>query len=165
MKIKLKHLIGILDENYQKITSLMSREEILILDRATSDVEYCGTGECYYSPDSMFGERLSSIGLTEDVICSLASGSIHANACLPDQARQQVQILKELLCSTKEQEKSFRKHEQRIYSKLLRMSQQQMLASLRSVKVGQKSIEDWLDEKNVFSDRDKEYNNFIGRTR
>ena len=48
MKIKLSNLVKLLDKNYNELARKMTREQVLALDRITTDIEYYGLGSEYY---------------------------------------------------------------------------------------------------------------------
>ena len=48
MKIKLSNLVKLLDKNYDALACKLTREQVLVLDRLTTTVEYEGRGDEYY---------------------------------------------------------------------------------------------------------------------
>ena len=62
MKIKLSNLVKLLDKNYNELARKMTREQVLALDRITTDIEYYGLGSEYYYPEAKIADELDAIG-------------------------------------------------------------------------------------------------------
>ena len=59
MKIKLSNLVKLLDKNYDALACKLTREQVLVLDRLTTNIEYEGRGDEYYYPIIKLGYRLN----------------------------------------------------------------------------------------------------------
>ena len=59
MKIRLSSLVKLLDKNYDALACKLTREQVLVLDRLTTNIEYEGRGDEYYYPIIKLGYRLN----------------------------------------------------------------------------------------------------------
>ena len=165
MKIKLSSLVKLLDKNYDEIARKLTREQVLALDRITADIEYEGWGDEYYYPNSHIAYELDAIGISSHAIEMMAKkhkAEMEAQH-LSDAIEEQIDILEQLLIPTSRTNpitfsESLRNQ---IRKKLSKMTIGRMEASLRPVKLNEKSITQWILEEDPIAARDAEFEKFM----
>jgi len=170
MKIKLSNLVKLLDKNYNELARKMTREQVLALDRITTDIEYYGLGSEYYYPEAKIADELDAIGISRNAIAMMVKRHrTEMNAQhLPDAIEEQIDILEQLLIPTGRinQMKFSESLRNQIRKKLSKMTIRRMEASLRPVKLNEKSIMEWILEEDPIAARDAEFEKFMkGETR
>ena len=170
MKIKLSNLVKLLDKNYNELARKLTREQVLALDRITTDIEYYGLGSEYYYPEAKIADELDAIGISRNAIAMMVKRHrTEMNAQhLPDAIEEQIDILEQLLIPADRinQIKFSEGLRNQIRKKLSKMTIRRMEASLRPVKLNEKSIMEWLLEEDPIAARDAEFEKFMkGGTR
>ena len=85
MKIKLSNLVKLLDKNYEELARKLTREQILALDRLTTDIEYKNRGDEHYYPEAKLADELGAACLGQQgAACLVALNKLHAPA-MPSQ--------------------------------------------------------------------------------
>ena len=165
MKIKLSNLVKLLDKNYNELARKMTREQVLALDRITTDIEYYGLGSEYYYPEAKIADELDAIGISRNAIAMMVKRHrTEMNAQhLPDAIEEQIDILEQLLIPTGRinQMKFSESLRNQIRKKLSKMTIRRMEASLRPVKLNEKSIMEWVLEDDPIAARDAEFEKFM----
>ena len=170
MKIKLSNLVKLLDKNYNELARKLTREQVLALDRITTDIEYYGLGSEYYYPEAKIADELDAIGISRNAIAMMVKrhrAEMNAQH-LPDAIEEQIDILEQLLIPTDRinQMKFSEGLRNQIRKKLSKMTIRRMEASLRPVKLNEKSIMEWILEEDPIAARDAEFEKFMkGGTR
>ena len=170
MKIKLSNLVKLLDRNYEELARKPTREQILALDRLTTDIEYKNRGDEYYYPNSNIADELDAIGISFHAIEMMAKkhkAEMEAQH-LSDAIEEQIDILEQLLIPTSRTNpiKFSEGLRNQIRRKLSKMTIRRMEASLRPVKLQEKSITQWAFEDDPIAARDAEFEKFMkGETR
>ena len=170
MKIKLSILVKLLDKNYDALARKLTREQVLKLDRITTNIEYKNWGNEYYYPESHIADELDAIGISRYAIEMMAKKhkmEMEAQH-LPDAIEEQIDILEQLLIPTgrTNQIKFSEDLRNQIRKKLSKMTIRRMEASLRPVKLNEKSIMEWVLEEDPIAARDAEFEKFMkGGTR
>lgn len=165
MKIKLSNLVKLLDKNYEELARKLTREQVLALDRLTTDIEYEGRGGEYYYPEARIADDLDAIGISRHAIEMMAKkhkAEMEAQH-LPDAIEEQIDILEQLLIPTGwinaiTFSEGLRNQ---IRKKLSKMTIRRMEASLRPVKLREKSITEWVLEEDPIAARDAEFEKFM----
>lgn len=170
MKIKLSNLVKLLDKNYNELACKMTREQVLALDRITTDIEYHGLGGEYYYPESKIADELDAIGISRNTIAMMVKEHLAEMDAqhLPDAIEEQIDILEQLLIPAGRinQMKFSEGLRNQIRKKLSKMTIRRMEASLRPVKLNEKSIMEWVLEEDPIAARDAEFEKFMkGETR
>ena len=170
MKIKLSNLVKLLDKNYDELARKLTREQVLSLDRLTADIEYEGRGDEYYYPNSNIADELDAIGISRQAVEMMVKKhrmEMEAQH-LTDAIKEQIDILEQLLIPAGRinQIKFSEGLRNQIRKKLSKMTIRRMEASLRPVKLNEKSIMEWVLEEDPISARDAEFEKFMkGETR
>lgn len=165
MKIKLSTLVKLLDKNYNEIARKLTREQVLVLDRLTTNIEYEGRGDEYYYPNSNIADELDAIGISFHAIEMMAKkhkAEMEAQH-LSDAIEEQINILEQLLIPTS-RTNPIRFSEglrNQIRRKLSKMTIGRMDISLRPVKLKEKSITQWAFEDAPIAARDAEFEKFM----
>ena len=165
MKIRLSTLVKLLDKNYNELARKLTREQVLVLDRITTDIEYYGIGDEYYYPESKIADELDAIGISFHAIEMMAKKhkmEMEAQH-LSDAIEEQIDILEQLLIPTS-RTNPIRFSEglrNQIRKKLSKMTIGRMEASLRPVKLQEKSITQWAFEEDPIAARDAEFEKFM----
>ena len=165
MKIKLSNLVKLLDKNYDELARKLTREQVLSLDRLTADIEYHGRGGEYYYPEAKIADELDAIGISRNAITMMVKKhrmEMEAQH-LPDAIEEQIDILEQLLIPTGRINpitcsEGLRKQ---IRKRLSKMAVRRMEASLRPVKLHEKSIMEWVLEDDPIAARDAEFEKFM----
>ena len=170
MKIKLSNLVKLLDKNYNELARKLTREQVLALDRITTDIEYYGLGSEYYYPESKIADDLDAIGISRNTISTMIKKHLTEMKTqhLPDAIEEQIDILEQLLIPAGRinQMKFSEGLRNQIRKKLSKMTIRRMEASLRPVKLNEKSIMEWVLEEDPIAARDDEFKKFMkGGTR
>ena len=165
MKIKLSILVKLLDKNYDALARKLTREQVLKLDRITTNIEYKNWGNEYYYPESHIADELDAIGISRYAIEMMAKKhkmEMEAQH-LPDAIEEQINILEQLLIPTgrTNQIKFSEDLRNQIRKKLSKMTIRRMEASLRPVKLNEKSIMEWILEEDPIAVRDAEFEKFM----
>ena len=165
MKIKLSILVKLLDKNYDALARKLTREQVLKLDRITTNIEYKNWGNEYYYPESHIADELDAIGISRYAIEMMAKKhkmEMEAQH-LPDAIEEQINILEQLLIPTgrTNQIKFSEDLRNQIRNKLSKMTIRRMEASLRPVKLNEKSIMEWAFEDDPIAVRDAEFEKFM----
>lgn len=165
MKIKLSNLVKLLDKNYDEIARKLTREQVLTLDRITTDIEYENRGGEYYYPEAKIADELDAIGISRHAIEMMAKkhkAEMEAQH-LPNAIEEQIDILEQLLIPTgRINPITFSEGlRNQIRKKLSKMTIRRMEASLRPVKLQEKSITQWAFEDDPIAARDAEFANFM----
>ena len=165
MKIKLSNLVKLLDKNYDELARKLTREQVLSLDRLTTDIEYHGRGGEYYYPEAKIADELDAIGISRNAIATMIKKHRMEMKAqhLPDAIEEQIDILEQLLIPTGRINpitfsEGLRKQ---IRKKLSKMTVRRMEASLRPVKLREKSIMEWVLEDDPIAARDAEFEKFM----
>lgn len=165
MKIKLSNLVQLLDKNYEEIARKLTREQVLALDRLTTDIEYQNRGGEYYYPEARIADELDAIGISRTAVATMmkkhrAELETHH---FPDVIEEQIEILEQLLIPTGRVNPITFSESMRnqIRRKLSKMTIGRMEASLRPVKLLEKSIKDWINEEDPIAARDAEFEKFM----
>ena len=170
MKIKLSNLVKLLDKNYDALARQLTREQVLKLDRFVTNIEYEGRGNEYYYSNSHIADDLDAIGISRNTIATMVKKhrmEIEAQH-LTDAIEEQIDILEQLLIPTGRinQIKFSEGLRDQIRKKLSKMTIRRMEASLRPVKLNEKSIMEWVLEEDPIAARDAEFEKFMkGGTR
>lgn len=170
MKIKLSNLVKLLDKNYNELARKLTREQVLALDRITTDIEYYGLDSEYYYPESKIADELDAIGISRNTIAMMVKEHLAEMDAqhLPDAIEEQIDILEQLLIPAGRinQMKFSEGLRNQIRKKLSKMTIRRMEASLRPVKLNEKSIMEWILEEDPIAARDAEFEKFMkGGTR
>ena len=165
MKIKLSILVKLLDKNYDALARKLTREQVLKLDRITTNIEYKNRGNEYYYPESHIADELDAIGISRYAIEMMAKKhkmEMEAQH-LPDAIEEQIDILEQLLIPAGRinQIKFSEDLRNQIRNKLSKMTIRRMEASLRPVKLNEKSIMEWILEEDPIAVRDAEFEKFM----
>lgn len=165
MKIKLSSLVKLLDKNYDALARKLTREQVLALDRLTTNIEYEGRGNEYYYSNSHIADELDAIGISRNAIEMMARKHKMEMETqhLTDAIEEQIEILEQLLIPTSRTNpitfsESLRNQ---IRRKLSKMTIRRMEASLRPVKLQEKSITQWAFEDDPIAARDAEFEKFM----
>ena len=170
MKIKLSNLVKLLDKNYDALARQLTREQVLKLDRFVTNIEYEGRGNEYYYSNSHIADDLDAIGISRHAVEMMAKKhrmEMEAKN-LTDAIEEQIDILEQLLIPTGRinQIKFPEGLRNQIRKKLSKMTIRRMEASLRPVKLNEKSIMEWGLEEDPIAARDAEFEKFMkGGTR
>lgn len=170
MKIKLSNLVKLLDKNYDALSRKLTREQVLALDRITTNIEYEGRGNEYYYSNSNIADELDAIGISRQAVEMMVKKhrmEMEAQH-LTDAIEEQIDILEQLLIPAGRinQIKFSEGLRNQIRKKLSKMTIRRMEASLRPVKLNEKSIMEWVLEEDPISARDAEFEKFMkGETR
>lgn len=165
MKIKLSNLVQLLDKNYEEIARKLTREQVLALDRLTTDIEYQNRGGEYYYPQARIADELDAIGISRTAVATMMKK--HRTELethhFPDVIEEQIEILEQLLIPTGRVNPITFSESMRnqIRRKLSKMTIGRMEASLRPVKLLEKSIKDWINEEDPIAARDAEFEKFM----
>lgn len=165
MKIRLSSLIKLLDKNYNELARKLTREQVLVLDRLTTNIEYEGRGDEYYYPNSNIADELDAIGISRHAIEMMVKkhkAEMEAQH-LSDAIEEQIDILEQLLIPTS-RTNPIRFSEglrNQIRKKLSKMTIGRMDISLRPVKLNEKSITQWAFEDDPIAARDAEFEKFM----
>ena len=167
MKVKLSNLVKLLDKNYNELACKLTREQVLALDRITTDIEYYGIGdECYY-PESKIADELDAVGISRNTIAMMVKEHLAEMEAqhLPDAIEEQIGILEQLLIPADRinQTKFSEGLRNQIRKKLSKMTIRRMDISLRPVKLQEKSITQWAFEDDPIAARDAEFEKFMKR--
>lgn len=165
MKIKLSNPVKLLDRNYEELARKLTREQILVLDRLTTDIEYENRGDEYYYPEAKIADELDAIGISRNAVIMMAKKyrmEMEAHH-LPDAIEEQIDILEQLLIPTGRinQVKFSESLRNQIRKKLSKMTIRRMEISLRPVKLNEKSIMEWILEDDPIAARDAEFEKFM----
>lgn len=165
MKIKLANLIKLLDKNYDALARKLTREQVLALDRLTTNIEYEGRSGEYYYPEARIADDLDAIGISRHAIEMMAKkhrAEMEAQH-LPEAIEEQIDILEQLLIPTgRINPITFSEGlRNQIRKKLSKMTIRRMEASLRPVKLNEKSIMQWAFEDDPIAARDAEFEKFM----
>lgn len=165
MKIRLSNLVKLLDKNYDALSRKLTREQVLALDRLTTDIEYYGLGSEYYYSNSDIADELDAIGISRNAIEMMVKKhrmEMEAQH-LTDAIEEQIDILEQLLIPTGRinQIKFSEGLRNQIRRKLSKMTISRMEASLRPVKLQEKSITQWAFEDDPIAARDAEFEKFM----
>ena len=165
MKIKLSSLVKLIDKNYDALALQLTREQILKLDRLTTDIEYKNRGDEYYYPEAKIADELDAIGISRNAVIMMAKKyrmEMEAQH-LTDAIEEQIDILEQLLIPTGRinQVKFSEGLRNQIRKKLSKMTIRRMEASLRPVKLQEKSITQWAFEDDPIAARDAEFEKFM----
>ena len=165
MKIRLSSLVKLLDKNYDALARQLTREQVLKLDRLTTNIEYEGRGDEYYYPESRIADELDVIGISSNVIATMAKKhrmEMEAQH-LHDAIEEQIEILEQLLIPTSRTNPiTFSEGlRNQIRKKLSKMTISRMETSLRPVKLNEKSIMEWVLEEDPIAARDAEFEKFM----
>lgn len=165
MKIKLSNLVKLLDKNYEEIARKLTREQVLALDRLTADIEYENRGGEYYCPEARIADEFEAVGISRNAVAVIVKRHRveMETRHLPDVIEEQIEILEQLLIPTGRItpitfSESMRNQ---IRRKLSKMTIGRMEASLRPVKLREKSITDWINEEDLIAARDAEFEKFM----
>lgn len=162
---RLGTVIKILDKYYDKVACKLSRSQILDLDSLTVRIEYEDRKSEYYNETNDVGKKLASLGITRNYIETLLREYQYGISVeeIPNFIEEQIDILEQLLIPTGRINPIKFKESLRtkIRNKLSKMTSGRMDASLRAVKLGEKTIYQWADEPDILALRDAEYNNFM----
>ena len=165
MKIKLSILVKLLDKNYDALARKLTREQVLKLDRITTNIEYKNWGNEYYYPESHIADELDAIGISRYAIeMMVKKHKMEMEAQhLPDAIEEQIDILEQLLIPTgrTNQIKFSEGLRNQIRKKLSKMTIRRMETSLRPVKLNEKSITEWVLEDDPIAARDAEFEKFM----
>lgn len=165
MKIKLSNLIKLLDKNYEEIARRLTREQILALDRLTTDIEYENRGEEYYHPEARIADEFDAVGISRNAVTMMVRRcrTEMEERSLSDVIEEQIEILEQLLIPTSRVNPITFSESMRnqIRRKLSKMTIKRMEASLRPVKLREKSIKDWVNEEDPIAARDAEFARFM----
>lgn len=170
MKIRLSNLVKLLDKNYDALSRKLTRDQVLALDRFTTNIEYEGRGNEYYYSNSNIADELGAIGISRNAIAMMAKKykmEMEAQH-LTDAIEEQIDILEQLLIPADRinQMKFSEGLRNQIRKKLSKMTIRRMEASLRPVKLNEKSIMEWVLEEDPIAARDAEFEKFMkGGTR
>ena len=170
MKIKLSNLVKLLDKNYDAISRKLTCEQVLTLDRITTNIEYEGRGNEYYYSNSNIADELDAVGISRQAVEMMVKKhrmEMEAQH-LTDAIEEQIDILEQLLIPAGRinQIKFSEGLRNQIRKKLSKMTIRRMEASLRPVKLNEKSIMEWVLEEDPISARDAEFEKFMkGETR
>ena len=165
MKIRLSNLVKLLDKNYNELARQLTREQVLKLDRLTTNIEYEGRGDEYYYSNSYIADELDAIGISRNAIEMMAKkhkAEMEAQH-LSDAIEEQIDILEQLLIPTS-RTNPIRFSEglrNQIRKKLSKMTIKRMEISLRPVKLNEKSITQWILEDDPIAARDAEFEKFM----
>lgn len=165
MKIKLSNLVKLLDKNYDELARKLTREQVLSLDRLTTNIEHENRGGEYYYPEAKIADELDAIGISRNAITMMVKKhrmEMEAQH-LPDAIEEQIDILEQLLIPTGRINpitfsEGLRKQ---IRKKLSKMTVRRMETSLRPVKLHEKSIMEWVLEDDPIAARDAEFEKFM----
>ena len=165
MKIRLSSLVKLLDKNYDALARQLTREQVLKLDRLTTNIEYEGRGDEYYYPESRIADELDAIGISNNVIATMVKKhrmEMEAQH-LHDAIEEQIEILEQLLIPTSRTNPiTFSEGlRNQIRKKLSKMTISRMETSLRPVKLNEKSIMEWVLEEDPIAARDAEFEKFM----
>lgn len=165
MKIKLSSLVKLLDKNYDELARKLTREQVLSLDRLTTDIEYHGRGGEYYYSNSNIADELDAIGISRNTIATMVKKhrmEMEAQH-LTHAIEEQIDILEQLLIPTSRTNpiKFSEGLRNQIRKKLSKMTIRRMEASLRPVKLNEKSIMEWVLEEDPIAARDAEFEKFM----
>ena len=165
MKIRLSNLVKLLDKNYDALACKLTREQVLALDRFTTDIEYEGRGNEYYYSNSDIADELDAIGISRNAIAMMVKKhrmEIEAQH-LTDAIEEQIDILEQLLIPTSRTNpiKFSEGLRNQIRKKLSKMTIRRMEASLRPVKLNEKAITQWAFEDDPIAARDAEFEKFM----
>lgn len=165
MKIRLSNLVKLLDKNYDALSRKLTRDQVLALDRFTTDIEYEGRGNEYYYSNSDIADELDAIGISRNAIAMMAKKykmEMEAQH-LTDAIEEQIDILEQLLIPTSRTNpiKFSEGLRNQIRKKLSKMTIRRMEASLRPVKLQEKSITQWVFEDDPIAARDAEFEKFM----
>lgn len=165
MKIKLSSLVKLLDKNYDALARQLTREQVLALDRFTTNIEYYGLGGEYYYSNSDIADELDAIGISRNTIATMVKKyrmEIEAQH-LTDAIEEQIKILEQLLIPTSRTNpiKFSEGLRNQIRKKLSKMTIRRMDISLRPVKLNEKSITEWAFEDDPIAARDAEFEKFM----
>lgn len=165
MKIRLSTLVKLLDKNYDALARKLTRDQVLALDRFTTNIEYEGRGDEYYYPNSNIADELDAIGISRYTVEMMAKKhkmEMEAQH-LSDAIEEQIDILEQLLIPTS-RTNPIRFSEglrNQIRKKLSKMTIRRMDISLRPVKLQEKSITQWAFEDDPIAARDAEFEKFM----
>lgn len=165
MKIKLSSLVKLLDKNYNALARQLTRDQVLALDRFTTNIEYEGRGNEYYYSNSNIADELDAIGISRNTIATMVKKhrmEIEAQH-LTDAIEEQIEILEQLLIPTSRTNpiKFSEGLRNQIRKKLSKMTISRMEMSLRPVKLNEKSITQWAFEDDPIAARDAEFEKFM----
>lgn len=165
MKIKLSNLVKLLDKNYEEIARRLTREQILALDRLTTDIEYENRGEEYYHPEARIADEFDAVGISRNAVTMMVRRrrTEVEERNLSDVIEEQIEILEQLLIPTgRVNPITFSESvRNQIRRKLSKMTIKRMEASLRPVKLREKSIKEWVNEEDPIAARDAEFEKFM----
>lgn len=165
MKIRLSTLVKLLDKNYDALARKLTRDQVLALDRFTTDIEYEGRGNEYYYSNSHIADELDAIGISRHAVEMMVKKhrmEMEAQH-LTDAIEEQIDILEQLLIPTSRTNpiKFSEGLRNQIRKKLSKMTIGRMEISLRPVKLNEKSITEWILEDDPIAARDAEFEKFM----
>lgn len=173
IKIKIKTIIAIIDENYEEISSHLTRDEILQLDRLTTDLLATDCGEHWFGATSDLAKALATeFGLDRETIerMVLKRRKERGQQTFPTRSKdpdvEDLVIALEGFVAPKDNKPFTIPPATRaeLISKLEKMTPAQRDRLTKPIKAERMTIEQFLSVKDPLEERDKEFERFMKRS-
>lgn len=173
IKIKIKTIIAIIDENYEEISSRLTRDEILRLDRLTTDLLATDCGEHWFGATSDLAKALATeFGLDRETIerMVLKRRKERGQQTFPTRSKdpdvEDLVIALEGFVAPKDNKPFTLPPATRaeLISKLEKMTPAQRDRLTKPIKAERMTIEQFLSVKDPLEERDKEFERFMKRS-
>lgn len=172
IKIKIKTVVAVIDENYEEISSHLTRDKILRLDRLTTDLLATDCGEHWFGATSDLAKALATeFGLDRETIekMVLKRRKERGRQIFPTRSKdpevEDLVIALEGFVSPKDNKPFTLPPATRaaLIAKLEKMTPAQRDRMTRPIKVGKMTVGEFLSAKDHLEERDKEFERFMKR--
>lgn len=172
IKIKIKTIIAIIDENYAEISSRLTRDKILRLDRLTTDLLVADCGEHWFGKTSDLAKTLATeFGLDNETIekMVLKRRKERGQQVFPTRSKdpdvEDLVIALEGFVAPKDNKPFTLPPATRaeLIAKLEKMTPAQRDRLTKPIKAERMTIEQFLSAKDTLEERDKEFERFMKR--
>lgn len=172
IKIKIKTVVAVIDENYEKIAPLLERDQILALDRLTTDLLATDCGEHWFNKTGDLAKTLTTkFGISYDTIekMVLKRRKERGRQVFPTRSKdpevEDLVIVLEGFVSPKDNKPFTLPPATRaaLIAKLEKMTPAQRDRMTRPIKVGKMTVGEFLSTKDPLKERDEEFERFLKR--
>ena len=172
IKIKIKTVVAVIDENYEEISSHLTRDEILRLDRLTADLLATDCGEHWFSATSDLAKTLATeFWLDQETIekMVLKRRKERGRQVFPTRSKdpevEDLVIALEGFVAPKDNKPFTLPPTTRatLIAKLEKMNPAQRDRMTKPIKAEKMTIEQFLSAKDPLEERDKEFEKFMKR--
>lgn len=172
IKIKIKTVVAVIDENYEEISSHLTRDEILRLDRLTTDLLVTDCGEHWFNKTSTLAKTLATeFGLDNETIEKMVLKRREERGQKVPPIRSKDPDVEDLVIAL---EGFVAPNSNRTYTfppatraaliaKLEKMTPAQRDRMTKPIKAEKMTIEQFLSAKDPLEERDEEFERFLKR--